>query len=88
MLNSWFESVFLKRIVLALAAGASAHAVAFIASPLAVQGLTHLQAIGISATVVIDQAKLANFLTVSLFALSQGAHEWAAAKYPEFAKFL
>lgn len=88
MLDSWIESVFLKRMALAAIAGVVSHFAAFLASPLAAPAFQHLSAIGITVTVVVDQVKLGHFLTVGLFALSQAGHEWLAAKYPDLGKYL
>jgi hypothetical protein len=88
MLNTWIESVFLKRILLAIVAATVAHLVAFVASPVALHALAYLANIGLIVTVQIQPDKLTPFLTVSLFALTQGAHEWVAAKWPELGKYI
>ena len=87
-MQSWIDSIILKRVVLAGIAGAVSHFAAFLASPLAAPAFSHLSAIGLTVTVVVDQVKLGHFLTVGLFALSQAGHEWVAAKYPNLGKYL
>lgn len=87
-METWIQSIVIKRVVLALSAAIAAHLVALLAAPVTANALTYLAGIGLTITVVVDQAKFANFLTVGLFALSQGAHEWLAAKYPEVGKYI
>lgn len=72
MIQRWIESIFIKRMALACAA-------AFIA-----QWAANLSLWGIS----IDQKAFADHLTVILIGLSQGLHEWLAAKHPEIGKYL
>ncbi len=88
MFDKWIQSIIIKRVVLALAAAVVSHLVAFLASSHAQAALSYLSHAGLTVTVVVDQAKFNSFLTVSLFALSQGAHEWAANKYPDLAKYI
>lgn len=88
MLDKWIESVFLKRAVLAGSAAIAAHVIAFQSAPAAAHAFAWLSNIGLTVTVVVDQSKFAHSLTVGLFALTQGAQEWVAAKYPNAGKYL
>lgn len=83
MLQKYIESVFLKRVLLSFATGAATYVAAH-----SLPGLTHLAAAGVKVTIQIDPQKLADWLGVSAMAISQGLHEWVAAKYPEAGKYL
>lgn len=83
MLQKWVESVFIKRTALTFAAGISAQWIAHQAPV-----MQHLSAWGISMTIHINPEVLADKLTVVAIALSQGAHEAIAAKYPDIGKWI
>lgn len=83
MLQKWIESVFLKRVCLSFATGAAAYLAAH-----ALPGVSHLAVAGINVTVTVDPNKFADWLGVSAMALSQGAHEYVAAKYPALAPYI
>lgn len=83
MIEKWIESVFLKRAVLAFTAALIAHT-----TTNNLPGLSHLSAIGIHLTVQVDPARFNEWLTMLLIGFSQGAHEWAASKWPELGKYL
>lgn len=83
MLEKWISSIFLKRAILSFASGAAAYVAAH-----SLPGLTHLAAAGVKVTVQIDPNKLADWLGVTAAALAQGAHEYAAAKYPDLGKYI
>lgn len=87
-MDTWIQSIIMKRVVLAGTAAVASHLVAILAAPVAVHAFGWLSGVGLTVTVVVDQTKLAGALTVGLFALSQGAHEWLASKYPEIGKYL
>lgn len=83
MIEKWIQSIFIKRASLAIAA-------AVVAQWTAHQVITvdRLATWGIHLTMVIDQKTFAEHLTVLFVGLSQGLHEWIAAKYPEAGKYL
>lgn len=83
MLEKWFESLFIKRTALAIAAGVVAQWAAH-----QIPTVDRLAAWGIHITMNIDQETLADHLTVLLVGLSQGAHEVLAGKYPSLSKWI
>jgi hypothetical protein len=83
MLEHWIESVFLKRFCLSFAAAAAAYIGAH-----SLPGISHLAVAGINVTVSVDPAKLADWMGVTAIAVTQGLHEYVAAKYPELGKYL
>lgn len=87
-MNAWFESVIIKRAVLALAAGIVAQITAHLIPDLT-PFLNHLSTFGISASIKITNPEtLRDSLTIFFMAGIQGAHEWAAVKWPDLAKWI
>jgi hypothetical protein len=83
IVQSWIASIFFKRALLAFATTAAAFVAAHV-----VPDLTHLSAAGVSIAIQIDPPKLAEWLGIALTAAAQGAHEWAAAKWPDLGKYI
>lgn len=84
MLNKWIESVFIKRAVLAAITTVVAH-LSIHGLPLVIQALA---VAGINVTVTFDTAKMAEWSTIALVGMTQGGHEWIAAKYPNLSKYI
>ena len=88
MIQAWIESVVIKRAILALAAGIVAQLTAHLIPDLS-PALNWLAHIGISASITVsDPTLLRESLVVFFMAGTQAAHEWAAAKFPELAKWI
>lgn len=87
MIQAWIESVVIKRLVLAAAAALASYAAGHLVPDLG-PALAWLGHYGVNVQISVDPERLKDSLTLLFFAASQGAHEWAAAKYPELAKWI